>query len=42
MAHIRSFGTLRHLRGTPTGHVLHQRRGRVVQQGTGLSFWFGR
>ena len=40
MAHIRSFGTLRHLRGTPTGHVLHQRRGRVVQQGTGLSFWF--
>lgn len=40
MADIRSHGLLRHLRGTPTGHVVHQRGERLIRQGTGLSFWF--
>ena len=40
MAHIRRFALARHLRGTPAGYVLYQRRGRVVREGPGLSFWF--
>ncbi len=35
----RRFG-LRHLRGTPTGHVRYLRNGKLVKDGTGLSFWF--
>ena len=31
---------LRHLRGTPTTWVRHQRRGRVRHEGTGMSFWY--
>ncbi|MBB5787463.1 SPFH domain-containing protein [Jiangella mangrovi] len=40
MAEIRGFGLLRHLRSTPTEHVIHQRGDRVVHSGTGCSFWF--
>lgn len=40
MADIRNYGIIRHLRGTSTEHVIHQRRGRPVREGTGLSFWF--
>ncbi|HMG31992.1 MAG TPA: SPFH domain-containing protein [Jiangellaceae bacterium] len=40
MADIRNYGIARHLRGTPTGYVVHQRKGRLVHQGTGQSFWF--
>ncbi|HJP77332.1 MAG TPA: SPFH domain-containing protein [Pseudonocardiaceae bacterium] len=35
----RRFG-LRHLRGTPTAHVRFLRNGKLVKDGTGLSFWF--
>lgn len=40
MADITRAPFLRHLRGTPTTHVRHLRRGRVVHDGAGLSFWF--
>lgn len=30
----------RHLRSTPSFHVLHYRRGRPVRSGRGLAFWF--
>lgn len=40
MADITRYPFVRHLRGTPTAHVQHQRRGRIVHAGTGLSFWF--
>lgn len=40
MAEIRSFMWLRHLRSEPSMHVLRYRRGRRVQSGRGLSFWF--
>jgi regulator of protease activity HflC (stomatin/prohibitin superfamily) len=30
----------RHLRGTPTAHIRHHRSGKLVHDGTGLSFWF--
>lgn len=30
----------RHLRSAPTAHVRHHRRGKLVHDGTGLSFWF--
>lgn len=40
MADIGGYPGLRHLRGAPTVHVLHVRRGQVVHDGTGLSFWF--
>jgi regulator of protease activity HflC (stomatin/prohibitin superfamily) len=40
MADIRNFFFVRHLRGSPTTHVLYQRKGTVVRQGTGQSFWF--
>lgn len=40
MSHITRAPMLRHLRGTPTAHVRHLRRGKVVREGTGLSFWF--
>ena len=40
MADIRSFPLARHLRGAPTLHVRHVRRGKVAHEGTGLSFFF--
>lgn len=40
MADITRYPFVRHLRGTPTAHVQHQRRGRVVHAGTGLAFYF--
>src|ERR1700757_4402746 len=40
MADIRSYPLVRHLRGAPTLHVRHLRRGKLVHEGTGLSFFF--
>lgn len=40
MADIQTYPLLRHLRGTPTGHIRHLRGGKLVHDGTGLSFWF--
>ncbi|SDU27368.1 SPFH domain-containing protein [Jiangella alkaliphila] len=40
MAEIRKFGLVRHVRSTPTEHVVHQRGDRVVHSGTSCSFWF--
>ena len=40
MADIQSYPMMRHLRGTATTHVQHLRAGKVVHDGTGLSFWF--
>ncbi|MFL6075103.1 MAG: SPFH domain-containing protein [Mycobacteriales bacterium] len=31
---------LRHLRGTPTLHIRHQRGGKLLHDGAGLSFWY--
>ncbi|PWI14935.1 hypothetical protein DI272_12760 [Streptomyces sp. Act143] len=30
----------RHLRGAPTAHIRHHRGGKLLHDGTGLSFWF--
>ncbi|MEU6122077.1 SPFH domain-containing protein [Streptomyces sp. NPDC047123] len=35
----RRFG-LRHLRSAPTAHIRHHKRGKLVHDGPGLSFWF--
>jgi regulator of protease activity HflC (stomatin/prohibitin superfamily) len=40
MADITRYPAARHLRGTPTMHIRHLRRGRLVHDGTGLSFFF--
>ncbi|HVQ94605.1 MAG TPA: SPFH domain-containing protein [Mycobacteriales bacterium] len=40
MADITRALLLRHLRGTPTAHIRHLRRGKLAHDGTGLSFWF--
>lgn len=40
MANIERFPLVRHLRGTPTAHVRHLRRGKLVHDGTGQAFWF--
>ena len=40
MADLVRIAFLRHLRGRPTAHVRHLRRGKVVHDGTGLAFWF--
>lgn len=40
MADIQRYPFVRHLRGSATAHVLHQRHGRVEHDGTGLAFWF--
>ncbi|MFD4642276.1 SPFH domain-containing protein [Lentzea sp. NPDC058436] len=40
MADISTYPGLRHLRGTPTVHIRHVRKGKIVHEGTGLSFWF--
>jgi regulator of protease activity HflC (stomatin/prohibitin superfamily) len=40
MAEIRRYPFARHLRGDPSTHTLHWRRGRLVASGRGLAFWF--
>ncbi|MFD9704766.1 SPFH domain-containing protein [Lentzea sp. NPDC059081] len=40
MADISTYPGLRHLRGTPTVHIRHVRKGELVHEGTGQSFWF--
>jgi len=40
MADIKRYPLARHLRGTATLHIRHMRRGSVVHDGTGLSFFF--
>ena len=40
MADITTYALVRHLRGTPTLHVRHLRRGQLVHDGTGLAFFF--
>src|SRR5579862_7626626 len=40
MADIRRFPTVRHLRGAPTQYIRHLRQGKLVHEGTGLSFFF--
>jgi regulator of protease activity HflC (stomatin/prohibitin superfamily) len=40
MADIRSYPLARHLRGAPTLHVRHVRRGKLAHDGTGLSFFY--
>jgi len=40
VADITRYPMVRHLRGTPTMHVRHVRRGRLVNAGTGQSFFF--
>src|SRR5260221_6820803 len=40
MADIRTYPLARHLRGTATTRVRHVRRGKLVHDGTGLSFFF--
>jgi len=40
MATVRSYPWTRHFLGSPTGHVVHLRRGRVAHQGVGQAFWF--
>lgn len=40
MADITAFPLVRHLRAEPTMNVLRYRRGRLVQHGAGLAFWF--
>lgn len=40
MSEIRRYPIVRHLRGEASQHVLRYKRGQLVQQGRGLSFWF--
>lgn len=40
MAEIRKIMWMRHLRSEPTAHILRYRRGRLLESGTGLAFWF--
>ena len=40
MADITRYPVFRHLRAEPTMNVLRYRRGRLVQSGAGLAFWF--
>jgi regulator of protease activity HflC (stomatin/prohibitin superfamily) len=40
VADIRPYVVVRHLRGAPTLHVRHVRGGKLVHDGTGLSFFF--
>ncbi len=39
MADIHRSVFLRHLRSQPTAYIRYQRKGRVVREGTGVSFW---
>ncbi|MEW1959156.1 SPFH domain-containing protein [Kineococcus sp. NPDC059986] len=40
MADITRYPFARHLRSTPTTHVIHHRGGKVAHSGTGQAFWF--
>ena len=40
MADVTSYPFARHLRGTPAMHVRHLRHGKLVHDGTGLSFFY--
>ncbi|RDI33248.1 SPFH domain-containing protein [Lentzea flaviverrucosa] len=40
MADISTYPGLRHLRGAPTVHIRHVDKGKLIHEGTGLSFWF--
>ena len=40
MADITKTLTFRHLRGTPTLHVQHVRKGKVAHEGVAQSFWY--
>ena len=40
MTDIKRYPLVRHLRGNPALHIRHVRRGKVVHEGTGLSFFF--
>jgi regulator of protease activity HflC (stomatin/prohibitin superfamily) len=40
MADISKYPGIRHLRSRPTAYLQHIRHGRIVRDGTGLSFWF--
>jgi regulator of protease activity HflC (stomatin/prohibitin superfamily) len=40
MADITKYPLTRHLRGTATQHIRHLRRGKIVHEGAGLSFFF--
>ena len=40
MADIRRYPFARHLRALPTSHVVHLRRGKVVHEGVGISYFF--
>ena len=40
MVDIQRYPGVRHLRGAATAHVTYQRRGEVVREGTGQTFWF--
>ncbi len=40
MADITKYPLVRHLRATPTSHVRHLRRGKLVHDGTGLAFFY--
>ncbi len=40
MADIVRFPFTRHLRSTPTNHIVHTRRGKLVHNGAGVAFYF--
>jgi regulator of protease activity HflC (stomatin/prohibitin superfamily) len=40
MAQIRKLFWMRHLRAESTSHILHYRKGALLREGRGLSFWF--
>ncbi len=40
MAEIKRFTIMRHLRSEPSQQILRFRRGRPVESGRGLAFWF--
>lgn len=40
MADITRYPFARHLRSTPTTHVIHHRGGKLAHAGTGAAFWF--
>jgi SPFH domain / Band 7 family len=40
VADIQQYPFVRHLRGAPTVYLRHQRRGKLIREGTGLAFWF--
>jgi len=40
MADVTRIPFFRHLRGTPTAHIRHLQYGKIVHDGTALSFWY--